>query len=368
MKKLITLALVLSSATAFATRSRMTALGNSPHLIDVSTVYGNPSDMMSLGDSLTIESGTTNVLPTTATANSPSQGAEGLMIRSMGDAKFAISLGHDDDTIFASRKGANSATVVTIAQQNPIELSYGMKSGDIAFAGTLVYSNFQNKLAGSEEKENSMGVKLGATAAAWKATLGLTLADKWEKGTGAALDDYKGSGFDVNASYNVMTDLYVYGGVKSAGYKTTDATVDAKDVTTMTIKVGAINWIKKDGVEFFYGAELNNEDKKDKVTATDLKSKKMKMPLTIGLEASANSWLTLRGSVSQTLLLVDTEKVETGATTTTELSPGANSTTLAAGAGLKFDKVSVDGSILAAGSQVINSANMLGQVGLTYAF
>jgi hypothetical protein len=368
MKKLLTLALVLSSATAFATRSRVTALGNAAHLTDVSGMYTKPAQMMMLADSVTIESGSTNVLPTTATTNSGNQGAEGLMIRSMDDAKFALSLGHDDETVFGLRKAANSATVVTIAQQNPIELSYGMKAGDISFAGTLMYSNFENKTAASEQKENSMGLKFGAAAAAWDASATLILADKWEAGTGAALDDYKGTGFDINAGYFVMSDLYVYGGVKSTGFKTTNATVAEKDVENMNIHVGVLSTIKKEGTEFFYGARLNNTTSKDKVTTTDSKSTEMNMPLIIGLEADANSWLTLRGSVTQTLLLVDTKKVETGTTTTTDTNPGANTTTLSAGAGLKFNKIVLDGSILASGSQVINSANLLGQVGMTYSF
>jgi len=69
-------------------------------------------------------------------------------------------------------------------------------------------------------------------------------------------------------------------------------------------------------------------------------------------------------------VLINDTKEETGSTTSSEFSPGANNTTFAAGAGLKFNKVTVDGSILAGGKQNIDlgSNNLLGQVGLTYAF
>ena len=370
MKKLLTLALILTSATAFATRSRITALGNAPHLIDVSYVYGNPSDIMILtGDSLTIESGKTNVVPGVDTT---SQGAEGLLIRSMGtDAKMAISLGHDDDSIFAMRKlaKAGNVAVATIAQQNPLEVSYGMKMGDTSIAGTLVYSNFENKLAGSEQKENSMALKFGATGSVWSATAALVLADKWQNSTGATLNDYKAAtGIALTGSYDVMSDLYLYGGLATGGYKSTASTVDAQDYSSTEIKVGAISKIepKDASAKFFYGAGLTSTTTKEKVA--DTKTNDLHLPLIIGLEAEANSWLTVRGSVTQNLLLVDSSKTEAAGTTTAETNPGANSTTLAAGAGLKFNKVVVDGSILAAGSQVLNSANLLGQVGLTYAF
>ena len=75
-------------------------------------------------------------------------------------------------------------------------------------------------------------------------------------------------------------------------------------------------------------------------------------------EADAASWLTLRGSVTQTVLL-DTSKVETtpvAAGTDSEFAPGTNNTTVAFGAGLKFNKVTVDGALLAAGSQTLNTS------------
>ena len=158
MKSLLTLVLVLASTSAFATRARINALGNAAHLVDASTVYGNPSDMMTLtGDSLTIESGktfTTAGAPDAINTTTIGGGAEGLLIRSMGDAKFALSLGHQDAALFSSRNDAKArnAAVATIHQQNPLEVSYGMKTGDMSVAGTLVYSKFENKKSGSEQK------------------------------------------------------------------------------------------------------------------------------------------------------------------------------------------------------------------------
>jgi hypothetical protein len=357
MKSLLTLVLVLASTSAFATRARINALGSAAHLVDVSTVYGNPSDMMTLtGDSLTIESGktfTTAGAPDAINTTTLNGGAEGLLIRSMGDAK--------------SRVGA----VATIRQQNPLEVSYGMKTGDMSVAGTLVYSKFENKKVGSEQKESSMGLKFGATGANWTGALLVGLTDTWEAGTGATLNDYKGkTSITATGGYDVMSDLYVYGGIATGGYKATVATADVLDYEIMTVNVGALSKIKKDANEFFYGVGLTYSSAKEKATVgAEQTIKETHMPLIIGLEAEANSWLTLRGSVTQNLLLVDSSKDETApATTTTDSNPGLNSTTLAAGAGLKFNKVVVDASILAAGSQVLNSANLLGQVGLTYAF
>jgi len=369
MKKLVTLALVLASANAFATRARVSALGNASHLLDAATVYGNPAHILKLSDSLTIESGATNITPATVTAAAPTtvnNGAEGLLIRSIGESKFALSLGHDDKTIYRLREAAVGGTAGIRGQQNPVELMYGQKMGDMGLAAGLYYSNFQNKT--TEEKEGTMGLRFGLGLGIIAAELQVGLMDKWQKDTPAPALEYKGKTLlRAKVSADVMPDLNVYGEVLSAGFKTTSAGGDTEDVDAMEIKIGAISAMKKEGTEFFYGIALASETAKEKVA--DSKSTKMYLPMIIGLESEANSWLTLRGSVTQKLVFMDSEKVETaGAAPTTDTNPGANSTTFAAGAGLRFNKVSVDGTILAAGGQNINGANLLGTVGLTYVF
>ena len=382
MKNLITLALVLASTSAFATRARVTALGNSAHLSDVTTVYRNASDLMITADSLTIESGATannfataGAAPNATNTSNVSLGSEGLMIRSMGDAKFALGLGHDDSTSFANRGFANAAALNAglvwniKPQQNPLFLAYGMKMGDMSVGAGLRYSNFDDKK--NDEKESSMALNFGARSAAWDVALDLGLTDEWKTGTTNAQpsDSYKGkTAISLTGGYNVTETMYVNAGFKTGGAKLEDNALEVADIAYTNITVAVTESIKKDGAEFFYGAGLTSTSKEEK--KNDVKITAMKMPLIIGLEAEANSWLTLRGSVTQTLLLVDSDKTATAGVASVETSPGANSTTLAAGAGLKFNKVTVDGSILAGGSQVINATagNLLGQVGLTYAF
>jgi hypothetical protein len=376
MKNLITLALVLASTSAFATRARVNALGNAAHLTDVTTVYANASDLMITADSLTIESGkTVNNFVTVggADASNVNAGSEGLLIRSMGDAKFALGLGHDDSTSFANRGFANAAaanaglTWAIKPQQNPLFLAYGMKMGDMSVGAGLRYSNFADKK--NDEKESSMALNFGAQTAAWDVALDLGLTDEWKTGASNASpnDSYKGkSTIALSGGYNVTESMYVNAAFTTGGAKLEDNATEVGDIAYTNISVGVTDSIKKDGAEFFYGAGLSSSSTEEKKANTKITS--LKMPLIIGLEADANSWLTLRGSVTQNLLLVDSNKTETAGVASVETSPGANSTTLAAGAGLKFNKVTVDGSILASGSQVINSTNLLGQVGLTYAF
>jgi len=359
MKSLLTIAIIIASSTAFATRSRLNALGNPAHLVEQATVYGNPSDIVGLSESLTLETGATS---TSGTATS----AEGMLIKSFGEAKVGIALGHKDVNVNDLRTTL-VPTTVTVTQQNPIELTYGTKMGDMSVAGTLVYSNYNNKKA--DEKENTMSVRAGAQTALWTASVDLGLANKWTSGT----TEVKGkTNLVVGGGYNVSPELYVYGSYSMLGAKKSSGSTQDNDLDKNVIQAGAVTSLKKDGNEFFYGASLVNtvvKDAKTSLSTDDTKTTALTLPVIIGFEADAASWLTLRGSVTQTVLINDT-KEETGSTTSSEFSPGANNTTFAAGAGLKFNKVTVDGSILAGGKQNIDlgSNNLLGQVGLTYAF
>ncbi|WP_409479110.1 hypothetical protein [Pseudobdellovibrio sp. HCB154] len=367
MKSLLTLAIVLASTSAFATRARITALGNAAHLTDAATVYNKPADMFTVSDSLTIESGLTDVaLVTGATANNPATGAEALLIRSHGDAKWALSLGHDDVRSF-SQRSTSAVSAAARAQQNPIEVSYGMKSGDMAWAGTLVYSNYNDKAA--DEKESTMGLKFGAATSTWDATVDLGLTDKWED---AANNEFKGkSNVAVRGGFWVASDMYAYADVAMGGHEDTVAGTVASEIKTTDITVGAINTVKSEGNEFFWGAALASAQSKDSKGA-EVKETSLMLPLIIGVEANAASWLTLRGSVTQNVL-IQNEKTETATATVSEEAPGTNSTTFAAGAGLKLGKLALDGSLLAVtgsnpSGQEVNADDLLGTVGLTYAF
>lgn len=278
MKNLITLALVLASTSAFATRARVTALGNSAHLTDVTYVYGNATWMMTLADSLTIESGTTannfttlGAAPNATNSSNVNLGSEGLLIRSMGDAKFALGLGHDDSTSFSNRGLANSVAVNAALtwtikpQQNPLFLAYAMKMGDMSVGAGLRYSNFDDKK--NDEKESSMALNFGARSAAWNVALDLGLTDEWKTGATnvSPNDSYKGkSSIELSGGYNVTETMYVNAGFATGGAKLEDNAAAVADIAYTNITVGVTESVKKDGAEFFYGAGLLSASTEEK--------------------------------------------------------------------------------------------------------
>ena len=103
------------------------------------------------------------------------------------------------------------------------------------------------------------------------------------------------------------------------------------------------------------------------IAAKILSEVKPSFPLTLGFEADATSWLVLRGSVSQNVLINKTE--------TKGVSKGtqANQTSVNAGATLNFGKLKVDGSIgnaAGTGNQtgVLKTDDLLTRVGVHYWF
>ncbi len=339
----IAIAIALTSVNAFATRAATQSLGNSPHLLNTQSVYTQPYKIMDLaGDYVTLESGGLN----TDVAN---ENAEGMIVRSMGDAKMGLALGHQ-----SMDRGALITGTGDLNQQNPIEFTYGAKAGDINWAGTFIYSSFNNKAPTAVtdlEKESSMGVRFGASTGAWAGAVALDLTNTAELGNG---DKFTGTpGINLNGTHSMETMLF-FGNIASGGSKVEVGATETK-LATQNVRLGVVNSHKKDGNEVFYSVAYNMDtikvgDAKAEATTT--------LPITIGLAVEANSWLTLRGSATQSTLINNAN--ETG--------PGANSTTVAAGAGLKFNKVTVDGTFVTATTQEIDSNNLLAQVGMSYWF
>lgn len=378
MKQLLVIAIALASTNAFASRARVTSLGNSAHILDTQSIFSNPAKMFLMGDFVSLESGKTATNNAGTIGTNPNDNAEGTLVRTMGDAKWALALGHKSEN--ASMFGLRNMLAATVAanskfeQQNPVEFSYGMKSGDMTWAATLVYSNYNDKAR--EIKEDSAGVRFGLLMGAWDihAGVGLSSNVKDKTAAGGAGVDFKGTGsYNVYAGY-AMENLYTFADLTLAGAKmeTQVGSTELAKVDAQRITLGAVSSHKKDGNEFFYGAKLVSFNQKNK-TAPEEKTTTLTLPVIVGLEAEATSWMTLRASLTQNVLIANS-KVETTPAdpADTEFAPGANSTSAAIGAGLKFNKITVDGSLEGltggAASQDLSGDTLLTTVGMTYMF
>jgi hypothetical protein len=106
----------------------------------------------------------------------------------------------------------------------------------------------------------------------------------------------------------------------------------------------------------------------DKDKTPDNKTETTALPVFAGIEADATSWMVLRASVQQNFILGSKKVTTAGAGGDADTI--TNNTTVAAGAGLKFGKLLLDGTLEAANSTTaaVNGNAFLANAALTYMF
>jgi hypothetical protein len=142
-----------------------------------------------------------------------------------------------------------------------------------------------------------------------------------------------GGGYMLN-EYNVFAQYQSLDGENAAD--------DKIEVKRMIVGVGRITKLNDKANLFtkvsYEATEANNEGAAagNGVIFAVEESKTTELPVTVGLEYDAASWLTLRGSVSQNVLISKLEQ---------EDEATIDSTVVAMGASLKFGDLVVDGVI-----------------------
>jgi hypothetical protein len=355
-------ALALMASPAMASKARLTALGNASHLSDIQDSLVNSSKLLEHGDWVTFEMGKANV-NTTGTVTDPH--AEGGFARSMGDSRYGFYLGSTPSWVTSVRQSAY------LVNENPINLIYGSKAGDLAWGAGLMYSNSDRKTV--KAKQSALGLNGGVTGANWDAGLTIGLSNTYKNETTGSEVDFKGkTAFDLAGTYTMGTLTYSAGATMNGGKEETGTTgTVAHDYDNTSYNVGVLNSHKADGADFFYGAKLMMSTNKDKKTA-DIKTETTSLPVQVGIEADATSWMVLRASLTQNFLLGSTKSTGAGvaASPADEANTIANNTSVAAGAGLKFGKLMLDGTLEAANSNTaaLNGNAFLASAAVTYMF
>ncbi len=409
MKKitLFVTAMILVSGSAFASKARMASLGNAAHLTtDTQSVFDNIARITQIGDYATYEFGATatnslgvntldsdfNALSAQAGLYPGATGTNGQRIYAANsEGGFVTSLGADQKLGFYIGRKSQFTTLARsiggfLGQENTVEVMYGSKAGPLAWGTSFNYSASDKKGSATKQKQNAMGVRLGVVAANWDAYALIGLGSTADGATKAGLADadatYRGTtGYKIGGGYWLNT-MYLHGNMYQDGAKLEyQATIPGgyagfvnskMNVEQRHIEVGVIDTIKSDNSTFFYGVSYNVDtaDNKEQTTETSdpYKLEKTSMPFLIGMEVEANSWMTVRGSIKQNILLGEKEYKGADANTTD------NNTVANAGVGFKWNKVSLDATIAkaltpASGSTAnITVDNFLSNASLTYMF
>lgn len=366
-------AVALSSTPAFASKARLSSLGQdvngSLYIDDTRNIFLNPAQLARMGDFANFEWGATN-------NPGASPNAEGGYFATAGSLKYGLQLGRRGQA-FDQMNEVGLPAGVTLRPNNTFELVFA-GSGDLRWGASLLYGASEDKFAGPPETKataNTFELRGGVETDQWQAFAGLLLMAKSEFNDGNGnTNKYEGKpSVRAGGSYNLDTDQRV---VATLDWRNAEvATGPAKqEHSDMGLNAQYVRFVGADAASrFFYAGGLGYSTSTIKQSGgPDVKDDRLFIPLTLGLEESLNDWVVLRAAVTQNVLIDQIKE-----TSVTDNAP-ANTTRVAAGAGFKWKKLTVDttfegtnavnGAAGGSGSGRLNTTELLANVGMTYLF
>lgn len=407
MKKLLLIgsALTLISTSAMASQARLLALGMKEtdnegmyHISDARNIFLNPAYVNVYNNYVTAEYGkeglfvskdTTGATSSDATLDRDTKPkAQGGFFKKQGDFVYGFYMGNESNTSSMLRIVGTSATAAINAAAGPSKM---LKSADNQFdlffggGNDLKWGANATVAFGKDDarkaKDSALSLRSGLIGSNWDAHLNVSLASKSEAvdsvnlgGVTEVSHEFKGKlGFQVGGSYVFSGNNRVFGYIKHYGWEQKDSSTLAATtpIGGGNVLGGQKGTVKGDFTSVYLGwgshEEVNGNGKVFySLTAkkTDINAKFAKkgevrnlvLPVTIGYEAVATEWLTLRGSVIHNVWGQRDNKnynsinpVGRGVIKSTFGDEGKgslpNSTEVNAGATLTFSKLSVDGFI-----------------------
>ncbi len=379
MKKQLALAagLAVLATPALASKARMQALGEdvdgSFYINDNRNIFLNPAEVVNHKDMVTMEWGAGQTSDVDGDTN-----AEGGFLRASGNLVWGAQLGRvtefsQDYNAAVARAGSG---LTAFNPSNNVDLFIGGDAG-IKWGAQVTYSdrkddNF-NAGAADDAKANELGLAAGVSSGNLSGFLKYGVSGKVETdGDNTELD--RKSPLDVGVSYRWM-DYTFFGQYSSVTYEV-DAAGSKDDIESKSWSIGAGRTSKlSDKANLFTKVSYVNTDLQwdDFGTVDNGENKSTTLPVVIGLEYDAASWLTLRGSIQQNVFINEQE-------VNGEKSTIVNSTDVNTGATLKFGDFMVDGVLgtnnVAATNRntsqaengTFNTDNLMSRVSFSYRF
>lgn len=379
MKKQLTVALGLAvlATPVFASKARLQALGEdsygSAYINDNRNIWLNAAQINNHKDLVTYEFGGNQRADSADTAR-----GEGGVYKAHGNFVYGAHFGGASNTA----NGMRAATGLTGADEdNNLDLFIGGDAG-MKWGANLGYAKTADET--SPLSAESMRTRLGVIMGDTQVYANVNLINNAKGDNGAK--------FNGELGYQVGAIHAWEGNTLFVDYRSFDAESEVgaskEDISLMQAEVG-IGRVERlnDKTNLFAKASLFTAKVENDRTAgntfgtaacdaTQLACEEydtMRVPVVVGLETEATSWLTLRASVTQVVWGSEEDKNNERTI--------ANSTAINAGATLKFGELSVDGVIgngtgvttaggenTAAGNGTIRTDELMSRVSMTYRF
>lgn len=440
MKKVLLVGATLSllSTSAMASQARLLSLGMSEtdndgmyHIQDNRNIFLNPAWLNVYNNYVTVEFGkngtvagtNANGTPYTTFDRNDKPKAQGGFFKKHGEMVYGLYLGAESNTSSLLRAAGTSSVAALNVDGGTTPNSKMLQSADNQFDFFLAGENGIKWGAnatfarGKDDSRNAsdlaIATRWGLMTDRWDAHLNLSLASKahaTDSGgslAGVYADVYselKGKlGFQLGGSYLISGNNRVFGYVKHYGWEQTQTGVTQASNTPITNPIttqpmgplgGQNGTVKGDFTSYHLGwgthYDVNTSDKlyvSFSAKKTDINAKfankgevrHLVLPISLAYEAKANDWLTLRGSVTQSVWSSRDNKNLTSLNIIARNliaqqfgSQGkgtvANTTDVRAGATLTFGNLELDGLIGASNLGELDGNDLFSRAGLTYKF
>jgi hypothetical protein len=369
MMKNLTLALglMIIATPAFATSARLNALGEtggtagynpsgasgSYYIQDVRNVFLNPAQLVKYKKKLVLEYAPTDSAP-----------AQGLFTNTFGDFTYGVSMGNNSVRATNLATAGSALAGVTFLPPARTWEAFFAGEGALNWGVSAFYSGNGDKgvtAAGIERKATLYGIRAGIDMNAFQVFTTVGLSSKTEV-LNTANDSVEGKvSVDLGASYT-MDNSTVWARFTTAGADLKTATPAATNAEQRNSVFGigyGSRYEASKSVSIFGKIEANME----KYDTSGKAIKNYNVPVSIGAEAQALSWLALRGSVNQSIIGQSQND-----TVTPNTRSALGNTFLGAGAGLTLGDVVIDGTMQAALAGTFGIGAPLANVAMTYNF
>lgn len=426
MKKLLAGAMLLglASQAAYATQARLIALGldeldneGSHYIQDSRNIFLNAANVNNYGDMVILELGQNGYDPATTTAALPgttngqawvdqdtSPKAQGGFLKRVGKYVIGAYLGNESNTSAFLRVASTSNAAALNRQMltsadNQLDLFVGSElSNGIKWGANLVYLNNENENIKQEEKAGS--VRLGLIGQKWDVYLNASFMNTAESEVTIAVPaaqtakhEFDGKlGIHVGGGHELGKGR-VYGYFKTFSWDQKDGfdytgfpvgtvqagktgTNDGKFDTYM-VGYGVSESVNTNG-RLFTDVHVKKTDIELKLANT-VEVNTLIIPVTLGYEHDATSWLTLRGSIVQNIWGTKDNKNFSSANAIAggligQLYNGEgkgsiqNTTRVQSGATLTFGNLNVDGLIGTSTAGNLSTDDFFSRAAITYKF
>ncbi len=407
MKKhlIVAAGVAILSTSAFATKARMQALGQSTetgsfYLSDTRNVWSNPAEINNTKDYVVLEVGSANIDAT------QDVGAEGGFFKEIGNFTAGIYYGNRNkannvlrageafETVNPYRAlaelydndGVNTGQANFLTEGNGVDLFIGGDAG-IQWGAHLNYmtntleknalasaSSTQAGINNFEKETESLGLDFGVIAGDINAWLNMNLKDE-SKGGSVVKDSWEADkGLDLGAGYALGNGMSVTVNYVKSGFSYKPAGVETTTGETSSFAVNfAKVWEMSSNGRVFGAFDYTRSTAE--ITDKTSGGKKYKLEVvspiaTFGFEADANSWLTLRGSFEGGIglpgLAIRSLEV-THDTVKGDTSFARTAVSVNTGATLNFGKLKIDGTIGTTGG-TLKLDTLLSNVSMHYWF